>query len=97
MRTFLEKSFRDKESEHHREADGGLTKIAMSVEQNPNDPIPVYTKELVQGIDYDLITATYPDTITEIYTYTLSAVTILVVTVVYASASKKDILTASFV
>lgn len=95
--TFEDFSFRDKESKHHREADGSLTKVAVVVEQPIDKPIPVVSRELVQGVDYDLITATYPNLTTEIYTYTLSTVTVLTVTVIYMTTNKKDILTASFV
>lgn len=52
--------------------------------------------ELVRGVDYDLITATYPNALTEIFTYTLSAVTVLTVTVVYIASDKKDISTVGF-
>lgn len=96
-RIFSEKSFRGKESQHHREADDNLTKVAVVVEQPVDKPIPVVSRELIQGVDYDLITATYPNLTTEIYTYTLSTVTVLTVTVIYMTTNKKDILTASFV
>jgi len=71
-------------------------KLARRVGNESSDPLHVKTKELVQGVDYDLITATYPTSTTEIYTYTLLAVTVLVATVVYTDTSKRDISTASF-
>ena len=41
------------------------------------------------GIVYDTITATYPTTSSEVYTYTLAAVTVRVVTVTYTDATKE--------
>ena len=44
---------------------------------------------LVDGVDYDTVTATYPTTSSEVYTYTLSAATIRVVTVTYTDTTKE--------
>lgn len=70
--------------------------VARRVGNDLDSPLHVKTKELVQGVDYDLITATYPSSTTEIYTYTLSSVVVLVATVVYTSSDKRDISTVSF-
>ena len=43
----------------------------------------------ISGLDYDTITATYPTTSSEVYTYTLLAATIQVVTVTYTDDTKK--------
>lgn len=71
-------------------------KIAVRVGNETGSPLHVKTKELVQGVDYDLITATYPSSVSEKYTYTLSAAVILVVDVVYTNVTKRDILTVAF-
>lgn len=72
-------------------------KLARRVSNEAEDPLHVQTKALVQGVDYDLITATYPNTTTEVYTYTLATVPVLTATVVYTAANKRDISTVSFV
>lgn len=54
--------------------------------------IHVAGKELVLGQDYDKIDVTYPTATTEVYTYSLSAVTIFTIRVTY-STSAKEILT----
>ena len=54
--------------------------------------IHVAGKELVLGQDYDKIDVTYPTATTEVYTYSLSAATILTIRVTY-STSAKEILT----
>jgi len=43
----------------------------------------------LSGVEYDNIAATYPDTVTEVYTYKLVAVTVATITVIYTDASKK--------
>lgn len=43
---------------------------------------------LIAGTDYDTVTATYPTTSSELYTYTLSAVSVKTVTVTYTNSSK---------
>lgn len=52
----------------------------------------VFTGDLIFGVDYDNIAATYPTTSQEIYTLSLSAATIRTITVDYTDASKKDLL-----
>ena len=49
--------------------------------------------EMLSGISYDSITASYPTTSSEVYTYTLSSVTVATITVVYTTATK-DVLTS---
>lgn len=70
--------------------------VARRVGNDEGSPLHVKTKELVQGVDYDLISATYPATTTEIYTYTLSGDVVLVATVIYTDSDKRDISTVSF-
>jgi hypothetical protein len=43
---------------------------------------------------YDSITATYPNTSTEVYTYKLGATTVATVTIIYSDAVTKLILTS---
>lgn len=49
--------------------------------------------EMLSGISYDSITASYPTTSSEVYTYTLASVTVATITVVYTTAIK-DVLTS---
>lgn len=41
---------------------------------------------------YDTIDFTYPDNVTEVFTYSLSTVTVLTITVTYTNNSKQDLL-----
>lgn len=41
--------------------------------------------------DYDAATVTYPDAVTEVYTYSKAAVVLKVVTITYTNASKSNI------
>lgn len=45
----------------------------------------------IVAVNYDQILATYPDPITEIYTYKLSSVTVATVTVLYTDSSKANL------
>ena len=56
------------------------------------DRLRVATGELVAGKDYDKILVTYPTAPVEVFTYTLSAATVRVVTVTYTNATKADLL-----
>ena len=47
---------------------------------------------LVAGTDYDTIDITYPALEQEVYTYSLSSVSVRVVTVDYVDSNKEDIL-----
>jgi len=47
------------------------------------------------SIEYNLLTVTYPDTVTEVYTYTMSWTTTGVKTVVYEDATKVKLLTVT--
>jgi len=52
--------------------------------------------ELLAGYVYDSIVATYPDTVTEVYTYKTggaSGTTVATITVIYTTATK-DVLTS---
>ena len=46
---------------------------------------------ILSGIEYDEVQATYPTGTTEVYTYKLSTVTVAVVTVTYTDATKSNI------
>lgn len=60
------------------------------------NPIPVKPDTLTPGVDYDEIDITYPTTTQELFTYTLSAVSIRIVTVDYTDACKEDILKVTY-
>ena len=78
--------------------DHGIEVLKKSGEEiTPGDKSDYYIKtkgvgSLVLGTDYDTITATYPTDTTEVYTYTLSAVTVQIITVTYTTSSKDDVL-----
>jgi hypothetical protein len=72
--------------------DSGLyEQSAKNKPENEKNRLRVTTKELVIGEDYDSIIASYPTSTTEVYTYKKSGNDVLVVTVTYLTASKKDI------
>ena len=49
------------------------------------------TGTIIDGITYDTINATYPDTVTEVYRYYGNASLVATVTVIYNSTSKNEI------
>lgn len=49
----------------------------------------------IVGVNYDQIIATYPNPVTEIYTYQLAAVTVATVTVVYTDSTKANLSTVT--
>lgn len=59
--------------------------------ESEKERLRVTEKALVFGKDYDRLDVTYPTTTQEIYTYTLSAVNVLVIEVNYTNASKEDL------
>lgn len=61
-----------------------------------DNPIPVKSDVLTPGVDYDEIDVTYPTTTQEIFTYTLSAVSVRTVTIDYTDACKEDILKVTY-
>ena len=65
---------------------------AKNIPEEKRDRLRVSGKEFVIGTDYDRIDVTYPSPTQELYTYSLSASTILTIEVNYTSSSKKDIL-----
>lgn len=65
--------------------------IARRVANSEDAPLFVKNKELIQGVDFDLMQASYPSTDTEVFTYSLNAQVVLTVTVLYQSPSKRNI------
>jgi hypothetical protein len=63
---------------------------------NVDNPIPVKPDTLTPGVDYDEIDITYPTTTQELFTYTLSAVSVRTVTIDYTDACKEDILKVTY-
>jgi hypothetical protein len=53
--------------------------------------VRIIGRDLVQGKDYDRIDATYPTNTQEVFTYSLAATTVQVVTVNYDTPSKANI------
>lgn len=76
-----------------------ISRSTIDLEQNKflgdaNDRVAVRVIDAANfqaGVDYDTITATYPDTVTEVFTYSLAAATVRTVTVTYVSSDKRDI------
>lgn len=67
-------------------------KLARRIGNEATNPLFVDSKGLVQGEDYDRIDVTYPTTSSEVFTYSLSASNVQVITITYVTSSKKDIL-----
>ena len=78
----LSKSLLDRQRESH------------TLDSNGNTVVRVVNSDsdLVIGVDYDTIDTTFPNSVTEVYTYTLSAVVVLQVQVTYTSSAKKTLL-----
>ncbi len=49
---------------------------------------------MLAGVKYDTIEATYPDTITEIFTYKLNGSSVAVIIITYTDNTKENISTA---
>ncbi len=61
--------------------------------ETQKDRLRVSGKDLIIGVDYDKIDATYPSNTEELFTYSLSAATVLTIKVTYTNSSKTDLLT----
>lgn len=64
-------------------------KIAVRIGNEGDEPL-----NTIEGIgipEHDRVDITYPTTSSEVFTYSLSAVQVMVITVTYLSAAKKDI------
>ncbi len=71
----------DREYKKFKDGESG---VAVNIAAD-GDSLPVETA----GIRWDTIITTFPDSITELFTYSLNSVVVQTVTVVYESASKK--------
>lgn len=60
--------------------------------ETEKERLRVATGELTAGKDYDRVDVTYPSAAVEVFTFSLSAVVVRVVTITYTSSSKKDLL-----
>lgn len=58
---------------------------------NTAQEVVIGERPLIIGIDYDRIDVTYPSNTTELYTYSLAAVTIREILITYLAAVKRDI------
>jgi hypothetical protein len=59
---------------------------------SPVSLLRVFSDKFSAGTEYDTIDITYPTTTKEVYTYTLSAASVRVVTVDYVDSTKDNIL-----
>jgi len=50
-----------------------------------------YNKRITSNFQWDTLNITYPDTVTEIYTYKLLSTTVQVITLVYSDATKSQL------
>ena len=57
----------------------------------------LFTGSLLQGIKFDNGSVSYPDNVTEVFTYRLAAVVVATVTLVYTSAGKSRLSTFAVV
>ena len=48
--------------------------------------------EMILGLTYDTLDVTYPTTATEVYTFSLAAVNVLISRLTYVTSAKKDLL-----
>lgn len=81
----LPNNIKDREFEKFRETTGKNTKVAVAIEGDTG---------LVQGVEYDDIQASYPDSTTEIYSYYLSSVLQASIEVTYTNSSKNVLIRA---
>lgn len=71
--------------------DGNLDKFGMDInvlEQPPNG-------SLLYGVAWDKVLATYPDSVTEVYTYSLAGDDACAITVIYTNKFKKFIVSVT--
>jgi len=84
-KTFLDKNTAgDNEARKFGAAPSGRTGIRIF----SDGPIQTTSDDVV----YDRIDATYPDNVTEVYTYSLAATDVLITTVVYTDSTKVELL-----
>lgn len=75
----------DREYAKYRDAGNGQTKVAVTNEGDTG---------LLEGIQYDDIQATYPNSTTENYAYYLDAVLVATIEVTYTNPTKSVLLRA---
>lgn len=86
----IPRSLQDREQAKFVESPDGSNETAVRTKVTNGEPIPVtITDGLLGGVTFDSIFATYPDSITEVYTYKLVANTVAVVTIAYTNTNKK--------
>ena len=67
------------------------TVISRNIKVSNTADKPLYIIDKSPFGEFDEVQATYPDAITEIYTYSLASTDIGTVTVIYTSSNKKDL------
>jgi hypothetical protein len=91
-------SVKDNESNRFRPS-GLLSKVAVTIEQDPANPIPVVVPKqagnILFGIIFDSVQITYPTTISEEYHYSLAGVLQATVFSSYTDRYKKKIVSIS--
>tara|TARA_R110001632_G_scaffold52197_4_gene129719 strand:+ start:5026 stop:5301 length:276 start_codon:yes stop_codon:yes gene_type:complete len=81
----MSKSYVDREQDRFKETDKGETAVRVISVRGADGG--GFAPQL--GVDYDVISATYPTTSTELYTYSLSGQDQFTMTVTYTDASKE--------
>jgi hypothetical protein len=86
----LSPSQRDREYVNFKDNGDGTTSRYVSISSGLGN--------LLEGIEFDYIAATYPNATTEVYTYKsggVSGTTVATVTVVYSNASKAELVSVA--
>jgi len=74
-----------------------IDEVSAWIHKKGNQHLRVATGELVLGVDYDKITQSHPDEVTDVFTYTLEAATIQTITAIYTNSCKDDLLTVDVI
>lgn len=82
----MKNNVRDREFNKFEETSDGETSVRVSLADSG----------LVAGKDFDTVDVTYPTATQEVYTYTLSTVTVQTVTVDYTDSTKCDVLKVTY-
>lgn len=75
-------SFRDRDQAKFRDATNNKSKIAVTIEGDTG---------LLEGVSYDEIQASYPDSVTEVYTFFFQSTQVALIEVTYTNASKQSL------
>lgn len=93
----MNNGIKDREYDKFRDAENNLSKVAVTIEQEVTNPIPVFNVgNIVPPIDTDAITVEYPTTVKEIYKFRSGGVTgtvLKIIEVSYEDSTKERLTT----